>query len=272
MSVLPPRCRAANHYHIQHRSRWLEHTPPESHPQHVDENRPRKPRRIAGRCPSSRCSPSIVEGGSQHFCVGGFTAIHILGLSKRFPAAGRLLPVSTSWRRSDEATVPPERSPYRCAPDRDGSARRALPDFIQQPSRSWSKRLLTKKGSQVSSPLTVHTWPRTPASPTAQAAAKLAAEAERSQVVLESQGDRRLVQTTLRSKRATLLLTKVNLGYTKISAPGNGEVGERQVRPGQLVFPGGARWISFVDRARRVQAEIKKKQLPKVTHEQTIQT
>jgi len=38
----------------------------------------------------------------------------------------------------------------------------------------------------------------------------------------------------------------VNLGYTKIYAPGEGTVGERQVRPGQLVSP-GTQVIAFVD-------------------------
>jgi len=42
----------------------------------------------------------------------------------------------------------------------------------------------------------------------------------------------------LHAKEAALTVTQVNLGYTKISAPGDGRVGERQVRPGQLVSPG----------------------------------
>src|SRR5882672_7348420 len=73
---------------------------------------------------------------------------------------------------------------------------------------------------------------------------ELTAEAERrSKVVLESQ-DMQL-QADLHGKQATLAAAMVNLGYTKIYAPGEGTVGERQVRPGQLVSP-GAQVIAFV--------------------------
>src|SRR5271156_1844561 len=66
---------------------------------------------------------------------------------------------------------------------------------------------------------------------------ELAAEAERRcKVVLESQGTQ--LQADLRAKQANLSAVQVNLGYTKIYAPGDGTVGERQVRPGQLVSPG----------------------------------
>jgi membrane fusion protein (multidrug efflux system) len=56
---------------------------------------------------------------------------------------------------------------------------------------------------------------------------------------------------------------QVNLGYTKIFAPGDGSVGERQVRPGQLVSP-GTQVILFVDRTRWVQANYKETQLTNV--------
>jgi len=66
---------------------------------------------------------------------------------------------------------------------------------------------------------------------------ELAAEAERrSKAVLES-GEMQL-QADLRAKQASLAVASVNIGYTKIYAPGDGTVGERQVRPGQLVSPG----------------------------------
>src|SRR4029077_19569530 len=66
---------------------------------------------------------------------------------------------------------------------------------------------------------------------------ELAAEAERrSKAVLESQ-DLQL-QADLHGKQANLAAAMVNLGYTKIYAPGEGTVGERQVRTGQLVSPG----------------------------------
>ena len=91
---------------------------------------------------------------------------------------------------------------------------------------------------------------------------ELAAEAERRQkMVLESQ-ELQLV-ADLRAKQASLVLAQVNLGYTKISAPGDGTVGERQVRPGQLVSP-GTQIIPFVDRVRWVQANYKETQLTNV--------
>src|SRR5712672_2704908 len=74
---------------------------------------------------------------------------------------------------------------------------------------------------------------------------ELAAEAERrSKAVLESQ-DLQL-QADLHAKQASRTAAMVNLGYTKIYAPGEGTVGERQVRPGQLVSP-GTQVIAFID-------------------------
>ena len=68
---------------------------------------------------------------------------------------------------------------------------------------------------------------------------ELAAEAERrSKAVLESQETQ--LQADLRAKQANLAAASVNIGYTKIYAPDDGTVGERQVRPGQLVSPGHA--------------------------------
>src|SRR6202161_4657197 len=66
---------------------------------------------------------------------------------------------------------------------------------------------------------------------------ELAAEAERgSKAVLESQEAQ--LQADLHAKQASLAAVEVNLGYTKIYAPDDGTVGERQVRPGELVSPG----------------------------------
>jgi len=91
---------------------------------------------------------------------------------------------------------------------------------------------------------------------------ELAAEAERRQkMVLESQEMQ--LAADLRAKQASLVLAQVNLSYTKISAPGDGTVGERQVRPGQLVSP-GTQVIPFVDRTRWVQANYKETQLTNV--------
>ena len=91
---------------------------------------------------------------------------------------------------------------------------------------------------------------------------ELAVEAERRQkIVLESQ-DMQLA-ADLRAKEASLVVAQVNLGYTKIYAPGDGSVGERQVRPGQLVSP-GTQVIAFVERIRWVQANYKETQLTNV--------
>ena len=91
---------------------------------------------------------------------------------------------------------------------------------------------------------------------------ELAAEAERRQKsVLESQEMQ--LAADLRAKEAGLVAAQVNLGYTKIFAPADGTVGERQVRPGQLVSP-GTQVIPFVERTRWVQANYKETQLTNV--------
>jgi membrane fusion protein, multidrug efflux system len=91
---------------------------------------------------------------------------------------------------------------------------------------------------------------------------ELSAEAERrSKSVLESQ-DMQL-RADLLAKQAALAAATVNLGYTKIYAPGDGNVGERQVRPGQLVSP-GTQVISFVDVTKWVQANYRETQLTNV--------
>ena len=91
---------------------------------------------------------------------------------------------------------------------------------------------------------------------------ELAAEAERrTKSVLESQ-DMQLV-ADLHAKEAALTVAKVNLGYTKIAAPGDGTVGERQVRPGQLVSP-GTQVIAFVSNIKWVLANYRETQLTNV--------
>jgi membrane fusion protein (multidrug efflux system) len=67
----------------------------------------------------------------------------------------------------------------------------------------------------------------------------------------------------LRAKEAGLTVAKVNLGYTRIVAPADGTVGERQVRPGQLVSP-GTQVIAFVDKTKWVQANYRETQLTNV--------
>ena len=91
---------------------------------------------------------------------------------------------------------------------------------------------------------------------------ELAAEAERrSKAVLESEEVQ--LQADLRAKQANLAAASVNIGYTKIYAPGDGNVGERQVRPGQLVSP-GTQVISFVALTKWVQANFRETQLTNV--------
>jgi membrane fusion protein (multidrug efflux system) len=91
---------------------------------------------------------------------------------------------------------------------------------------------------------------------------ELAADAERgSKAVLESQALQ--LQADLHAKQASLAAVQVNLGYTKIYAPDDGTVGERQVRPGQLVSP-GTQVISFVALTKWVQANYRETQLTNV--------
>jgi membrane fusion protein (multidrug efflux system) len=91
---------------------------------------------------------------------------------------------------------------------------------------------------------------------------ELSAEAERrSKAVLESQ-DLQL-RADLRAKQASLAVAMVNLGYTKIYAPSDGTVAERQVRSGQLVSP-GTQVIAFVELTKWVQANYRETQLTNV--------
>ena len=91
---------------------------------------------------------------------------------------------------------------------------------------------------------------------------ELGAEAERrSKAVLESEENQ--LQADLHAKQASVAVASVNIGYTKIFAPGDGTVGERQVRPGQLVSP-GTQVISFVALTKWVQANYRETQLTNV--------
>jgi membrane fusion protein (multidrug efflux system) len=88
---------------------------------------------------------------------------------------------------------------------------------------------------------------------------EIAVETERrSKDVLVSQ-DGQLV-ADLHAKEAALTVAQVNLGYTKIQAPADGTVGERQVRPGQLVSP-GTQVLTFVAETKWVQANYRETQL-----------
>ena len=89
-----------------------------------------------------------------------------------------------------------------------------------------------------------------------------AAEAERrGKTVLESQEAQLIAD--LHAKEAALTVAQVNLGYTRILAPADGTVGERQVRPGQLVAP-GTQVMAFVETTRWVAANFRETQLTNI--------
>lgn len=88
---------------------------------------------------------------------------------------------------------------------------------------------------------------------------QLAVEAQRrSKSVLESEEAQ--LTADLHAKEAALVVAKVDLGYTRVTAPEDGTVGARQVRPGQLVSP-GTQVISFVSRIKWVVANYRETQL-----------
>jgi membrane fusion protein, multidrug efflux system len=80
----------------------------------------------------------------------------------------------------------------------------------------------------------------------------------RMKAVLESQYQQLIAD--LHAKTAALTVAQVNLGYTKIHAPAEGIVGERQVRPGQLLSP-GEQILTFVGETKWVQANYRETQL-----------
>ena len=89
-----------------------------------------------------------------------------------------------------------------------------------------------------------------------------ATEAERrGKTVLESQQSQLIAD--LHAKEAALTVAQINLGYTRILSPADGTVGERQVRPGQLVSP-GTQVMTFVDITRWVAANYRETQLTNV--------
>jgi membrane fusion protein, multidrug efflux system len=89
-----------------------------------------------------------------------------------------------------------------------------------------------------------------------------AAEAERrTKSVLLSQ-ELQLI-ADLHAKEAGLQVAQVNLGYTRIVAPADGTVGERQARPGQLVAP-GTQVTTFVESVRWVAANFRETQLTNI--------
>jgi len=81
---------------------------------------------------------------------------------------------------------------------------------------------------------------------------------KRQRGVLDSQ--ELLLHADLDAKKAALALARINLGYTRITAPESGFVSERKVRPGQLVSQ-GTQVISLVQRDVWVQANYKETQV-----------
>jgi len=80
----------------------------------------------------------------------------------------------------------------------------------------------------------------------------------RTKAVLESQGLQLLAE--LHNKEAALVAAQINVGYTRIYSPGEGSIGERQVRPGQLVSP-GTQVLTYVDNIKWVQGNYRETQL-----------
>jgi membrane fusion protein (multidrug efflux system) len=81
---------------------------------------------------------------------------------------------------------------------------------------------------------------------------------KRQRAVLDSQ--ELLLHADLNSKEAALSLARINMGYTRITAPEAGIVSERKVRPGQLVSP-GTQVISLIQKDVWVQANYKETQV-----------
>ncbi len=71
------------------------------------------------------------------------------------------------------------------------------------------------------------------------------------------------LKADLEAKRAALKVSQVNLDYTRIVAPSDGTVGERKVRPGQLVSA-GTQVVSLVGEDTWVVADFKEEQLTHV--------
>jgi membrane fusion protein, multidrug efflux system len=98
---------------------------------------------------------------------------------------------------------------------------------------------------------------------TALRTARLALEAQRRTATVLGSQEEQLV-ADLHAKQAALTVAQVTVGYTRILAPGDGTVGEKLVRPGQLVSP-GTQVMTFVDRTRWVQGNYRETQLTHVT-------
>ncbi len=96
----------------------------------------------------------------------------------------------------------------------------------------------------------------------ALSASQSAVDAERRGLAVLNSQEAQLI-ADLQGKEDAATVARVNLGYTRIEAPADGAVGERQVRPGQLVSP-GTQVISFVSSIKWVQANYRETQLTNV--------
>jgi membrane fusion protein (multidrug efflux system) len=84
---------------------------------------------------------------------------------------------------------------------------------------------------------------------------------KRQRALLDSQ--ELILRADLNAKRASLSLSRINLGYTRIEAPEAGIVSEHKVLPGQLVSP-GTQVISLVQGNVWVQANYKETQVGRI--------
>jgi membrane fusion protein, multidrug efflux system len=89
-----------------------------------------------------------------------------------------------------------------------------------------------------------------------------AIEAERRGLLVLKTGEGQL-QADLAARKAALAAARSNLDYTRIVAPSDGVVGERKVRPGQMVNP-GTQVISLVEDDVWVEANYRETQLTHV--------
>ena len=71
----------------------------------------------------------------------------------------------------------------------------------------------------------------------ALASSRVQIEAEKRELAALDSKDA-LYRADIAAKRAAITVAEVNLSYTRITAPANGEVGKRDVQEGQLVTPG----------------------------------
>jgi len=84
-------------------------------------------------------------------------------------------------------------------------------------------------------------------------------EAQRRQRAVLSSQEKQL-QADVKARQAALKIAETNLNYTRIVAPEDGVIGERKVRPGQLVNP-GTQVVALVQTTPWVQANYKETQL-----------